>query len=326
MIVSPLQQEKEWRETADGCSFATFFQTPYWFSAFPAHDPSWKKEVLLFSFPDGASAIFPFLNQTSRNSQFMLSGPAGVYGGWVSKSKLQPDQQRQIVDYLIARYRNLVWRLNPFAGMQPDPRWEWRPDHTTVLDLQPGFKSLSQTWSENHRRGIKKALNHGVQVRRATSILDWRQYFSCYQDSLRRWGKKAGKKYEWDFFSALAKLPGSSTSLWLAEKEHRLQAGAICFSYNRHTVYWHGAAYAESFPDRPVHLLMQEIIRDACDREGKWFDFNPSGGHEGVERFKKGFRGRPLEAPLLDTRQPALRVRIVSAVRKRLFFIPSGKK
>ncbi len=250
----------------------------------------------------------------------MLSGPAGVYGGWVAESLLLPAQQQQIVDYLIAHHHNLVWRINPFAGLQPDPRREWHPDQTTVLDLEPGFDSISQAWSENHRRGINKARTHGVQIRRAATIADWQQYFSCYQDSLRRWGVNAGHRYKWKLFAALAELPERSVSLWLAEKEHRLQAGAVCFSHNQHTVYWHGAAFEEAFPDRPVHLLMHEIIRDACARGGKWFDFNPSGGHEGVERFKKGFGGRFLDAPLLDTRRPALRVRIFSAIRKRLPF------
>lgn len=274
---------------------------------------------MTFSFADGATAIFPFLSRrVSRTSHLMCSGPAGVYGGWVAKTSLQPDQQRQIVDYLIARYPSLVWRFNPYAGLQLDPRWRLRPDHTSVLDLELGFESVSKKWSENHRRSVNKARNHGVEVRRASSIADWQRYFCCYQDSLHRWGDKASSRYRWELFSAIARLSEQSVSLWLAEKERHLQAGAICFSYNRHTVYWHGAAYKEAFPYRLVHLLMQEIIRNACNRDDKWFDFNPSGGHEGVERFKKGFGVQPLNAPLLDTRRLTMRQRILFGIRARL--------
>lgn len=320
MIVRSLADEQEWRQTVAGCPYATFFQTPEWFTAFTSSDPGLTTGAWSFDFADSARAIFPFLSRRGSGAPpLWLSGPAGVYGGWISLTPLLPDQQQQIVDFLISRQHALIWRINPFAGLQTDfSRAKLRPDHTTVLDLELGLEAIFRSWSKGHHAAVNQAMRHDIQVRRGYAITDWQSYFSCYQDSLRRWGSRASSRYPWEFFATLARLPERSVSLWLAEKDHRLQAGALCFSHNRHTVYWHGAAYEWAFPDRPVHLLMHEIIHDACDRKDKWFDFNPSGGHEGVERFKKGFGGRQLSAPVLDTRRPSLRQRILAVVRSRL--------
>lgn len=319
MTVHPLVDEQEWRRVAAACPYATFFQSPEWFAAFTAAEPDWTAEALSFEFPDGARALLPFIRRSTAGGRSVwMSGPAGVYGGWIADAPLSAKQQRSIVRFMAAPDHALAWRINPYAGLRISRRFRLRPDHTTVLDLAGGFDRIFCSWSESHRRGVARARGRGIQVRRAASASDWQAYFSCYQDSLRRWGERASSRYGWELFAALSRLPDPGVSLWLAERGGRLQAGAVCFSHNRHTVYWHGAAYASGFPDRPVHLLMHEIIRDACTRGERWFDFNPSGGHEGVERFKRGFGGQSLAAPMLETRTPSSWKRIAAWVRSRL--------
>jgi hypothetical protein len=50
-----------------------------------------------------------------------------------------------------------------------------------------------------------------------------------------------------------------------------------------------------------MNLLMAEAIRDASLRGYRWFDFNPSGGHAGVQDFKRRFGAIPLAAPVIRT-------------------------
>jgi hypothetical protein len=40
---------------------------------------------------------------------------------------------------------------------------------------------------------------------------------------------------------------------------------------------------------RPNIILHSEIIRQCCEQGCRYYDFNPSGGHEGVDRFKALF-------------------------------------
>jgi hypothetical protein len=318
MVIQLLHDELEWRWTAERCSWATFFQTPDWFNAFLAGEANWSIQILKFSFPDGASAIFPFLSRRiSWRRRMFLSGPAGVYGGWIAISPLPPHQQQQIINYLISNYDDIVWRMNPYAGLLLDHHPELRPDHTTVLDLKQGTDAIFHGLSKGHHAAVNQASRHGVLVRRASSLADWENYFNCYQNSLQRWGEAASSRYGWEIFSTLARLPQPDVSLWLAESQGRLLAGALCFSHHRHTVYWHGAAYRDAFPDRPVHLLISEIIRDAYNRGDDWFDFNPSGGHSGVERFKQGFGGQQFESPVLEVHKAGVRSRFWSVLQSQ---------
>jgi lipid II:glycine glycyltransferase (peptidoglycan interpeptide bridge formation enzyme) len=77
--------------------------------------------------------------------------------------------------------------------------------------------------------------------------------------------------------------------LLLAIYMNTVIAGILCFYAKRHVAYWHGAALQRYFGLRPVNLLMYESLKDACSGAYTWFDFNPSGGHKGVETFKKRF-------------------------------------
>jgi lipid II:glycine glycyltransferase (peptidoglycan interpeptide bridge formation enzyme) len=86
----------------------------------------------------------------------------------------------------------------------------------------------------------------------------------------------------------------------LAKYEDRSIAGALCFYTKNHVVYWHGAAYSDYFELRPVNLLMYEAIKDACENGYSWFDFNPSGGHEGVKAFKKSFGPTALRSDVVN--------------------------
>src|SRR4029079_1053277 len=83
-----------------------------------------------------------------------------------------------------------------------------------------------------------------------------------------------------------------------------IAAGALCLYSRRHVAYWHGAARERLLECRPVHLLIETALHDACERGMRWFDFNPSGGHRGVEAFKKGFGAEGVPAPMVRWRTP----------------------
>ena len=52
--------------------------------------------------------------------------------------------------------------------------------------------------------------------------------------------------------------------------------------------------------------LIYESIKDACEQGYSGFDFNPSGGHEGVKEFKKRFGTEELPCPVLENKSPFL--------------------
>ena len=54
-------------------------------------------------------------------------------------------------------------------------------------------------------------------------------------------------------------------------------------------MYWHGASLEDALDTRPVHALIDRLLDESCEGGFRWFDFNPSGGLEGVVRFKDWF-------------------------------------
>ena len=171
-----------------------------------------------------------------------------------------------------------------------------------MVDLRGGLVDVERRWSKGHRAAAKQARRAGVAIRRASSRADWQVYDAIYRDSLIRWGDSATTEHPARLFEEFSKLESDRVNLWLAEFEGKAVAGALCLHGVEHISYWHGAAMADSFHLRPVHLLMFEAMRDACERGYTWFDFNPTGGLEGVRAFKKSFGVEVKDTPVVRLR------------------------
>ncbi|PIZ43387.1 methicillin resistance protein, partial [candidate division WWE3 bacterium CG_4_10_14_0_2_um_filter_42_7] len=174
-----------------------------------------------------------------------------------------------------------------------------RPDFTQYLDLRNGFEPIYRSWTKGHASAVQQARREGITIREAVSIEEWKDYFVIYEDSLRRWGEKATNSYPFVLFENLFKNGCRNVKLWLACFENKPVSGALCFYNNHHVVWWHGASLENYFPKRPAHLLQYEIIKDACEKGYWWYDFNPSGGHEGVVKFKKGFGAEKIGSDVI---------------------------
>jgi lipid II:glycine glycyltransferase (peptidoglycan interpeptide bridge formation enzyme) len=180
-------------------------------------------------------------------------------------------------------------------------------DHTHVIDLRTiGIGDSGWTCSElphkargQMRSSLRKARDAGVTVAEETSLDHWREYFALYESSQSRWGRTLGQPHAWRLFQILHGQRSPNIKLWLARMGESAVAGAICFYNNKHVVYWHGASSGLHAQFRPVNLLLAHLIGDAHRRGFWWFDFNPSGGLEGVEKFKESFGAKMLVADML---------------------------
>jgi hypothetical protein len=300
MKVRTLIDVEEWQQTADRTSYATFFHTPDWYQLFIQTYPQMQIKTKKFIFTSGKTAVLPLMKIAAgkMHSQY-ISGPAGVYGGWISSENLDKPHMNLILTYMQHKIPNLMWRLNPFApdvqslNLQPS-----RDDFTQVLDLNAGIDIIVKQWTKGHRAAVNQARHSGVRIECATTLEEWCEYYFCYQDSLQRWGTRASSRYDWPFFENMYHLRPKKIRLWLAKKESQILAGALCFYHNQHVVYWHGAAYQHFFQLRPSNLLQYEIIKDAIQNKYYWYDFNPSGGHQNVSNFKKSFGTCQRPCPL----------------------------
>ena len=112
-------------------------------------------------------------------------------------------------------------------------------------------------------------------------------YYDIYEDSLKRWGERVTTKYDWKLFEEMYDRKSPNIKLWLAIYNNKPISGSINFYAKNHVVPWHCASLSEYFKVKPVNLLDWEVIRDARSKHYQYFDFNPSGGLEGVKAYKR---------------------------------------
>lgn len=310
MRISPATND-QWDRVWESCEYATYFHSRQWADLWREYTRGeMTPEPQLVEFPSGKQAILPATYKSRIRGlvrECHLS-PGSSYGGWLASEQLDEAEAKQLADHITSTQSNLIWRLNPY-----DPALAALDLHTDIAeqtqairlngDLDAVFRGLTR----GHRSSMKKAQREGVYISQADSPDKWRTYYEIYLDSIRRWGEKTSMSYSWSMFDVLQHKPSTEVILWIASYEGQIIAGAICFSARNHVVYWHGAALESHFALRPVNLLMYEIIRDTCKQGKTWFDFNPSGQHEGVSRFKKGFGAVSLPCPLIHQQSAILR-------------------
>ena len=296
----------EWDHLWLNCSYSTYFHSRVWAEVWKEYSSqAIKPDPRMVIFNDGKKALLPLSFRSALKGfiKFHLSSPAGTYGGWISSEELKREHAILLAEYLMQNIKNLSWRINPFQPNISDLELlVAKEEKTQALNLESGFESLWVRWKQGKEsliRNIQKAKKHGVVIRASTAIEEWRQYYDIYQDSLRRWGKSASSHYDWELFNILHQKKSPYVKLWLAWHKERIVAGVLCLYATRHVVYWHGAALEAFFKLRPVNLLLAEAIKHSCEKLYTWFDFNPSGGHEGVWRFKKSYSPLELESPMV---------------------------
>lgn len=318
--VAPASAEA-WDRAWRGCDYATYFHSREWAELWrDVSRGATRPDPLLVRFGDGTSAVLPLSRRrVARGLAAVIeSSPAGTFGGWVSTDRLEERHARALASVLLARGAGVTWRINPYdpnAGTVRPPGAEQDTTHAVALDRD--FEAIVHTWSKGHRAAVKQAQREGVTVRAADSLDDWRGYYGAYMSSVERWGDAASTVYPWELFERLHGLASADVRLWVGLCEGAVVAGTLCFYARRHVVYWHGAALAEFFERRPVNLLVYTAMRDARERGLRWFDFNPSGGLEGVRHFKKSFGADELACPVVRREGRLLRaLRVLGRARR----------
>jgi len=233
-------------------------------------------------------ALLPFAIQKRAKGmmQVMHSSPGGTYGGFLGNKPFTKADLAQLLLYL-KRWKNAYICGNPLMQMDVLAPIQRRGELTHLLSLNSSGVQLDQ-WSKNHRRSFKKGQGQ-VEVGIAEQEAEWRRYYELYELSLKRWGERASNHYIWSLFELIRALPSEERKLWVARVDGLIVAGCLCFYQSQHAVYWHGAADAAYFNARPMQVLFYHIIDQAAKAGFQWMDFNPSGGQEGVKRFKAGF-------------------------------------
>ncbi len=282
-----------WDRVCDSCPYATFFHTRTWAEVVTTAFSGCRPATRAYLFDNGTVAVLPLIACGAGLKGFFRtyeSVAPGVYGGIIADGDLTAAQIESVYRSLVeARTARVIITGNPYAPWTIPEEFRTSLLFTQSLRLDGEFKDVWQNFSRGNRSNIRKALRSNLVVDMAEREDDYWDYYHAYQETLRRWGPRATSRYPIELFLALRRCDPGRVRLWLVRKSGAIIGGIVVFYHQRHAVYWHGAFIAAFFEYRPSNLVHAEAIRDACLRGFQWYDFNPSGGHTGVVRFKQSF-------------------------------------
>lgn len=303
MNVYDLDDFSLWNDIALDCPTATFFHSPGWYEVFAAAFPEMSIKTQKIVFNDGKIAVFPLMERhISRYHSVYLSGPAGVYGGWISGDDLDNRQVSEMVTWILRRFKDINWRVNPFdSHLERVQTYVTGNDSTDLIHLDRfgDAEALKKSYKHSVRKQINKALKQGFRVKAAEDWREWETYYRLYLSALEKWGDKASSRYPVELFRQFFQLQRPGVKLWLIYHDDKIIGGNLNFYNNRHCVEWHAVFDDDFFKYGSRNLLVHHIIADASENGYRYYDFNPSGGHEGVRRFKKTFGTTGAESPVI---------------------------
>lgn len=281
-----------WARVVANSEYSTFFHTPTWAQIVVEAFPEYRIATKGFSLDDGKIAIVPLVSTTERNRFFRHyeSMFPGVYGGAVAERALTQLEVDQIFGRLFAKRTAHVHVMgNPYTDQELSPIYSRSQEFTHVLELGPGVHVIADNFRSGHKYSVQKAKRMGVAVGVADTEQDYRSYYATYVDTLNRWADRTLVTYPPRLFRCFWRFRSEQVRLWVARVAGEVVSGCLVLYHKRHAVYWHGATRESHLRHGVGTLLIVEIIKDACLRGFHHFDFNPSGGLEGVEHYKEGF-------------------------------------
>jgi GNAT acetyltransferase-like protein len=305
--------DHEWQRFWEECSTSTYFHSPEWARLWAEYGRGRVRPAAkLVEFSDGARALLPWCFESKAKGLLSryVGSIHGTYGGWLSCEPLHDEHAVRLIRWLTREQgKSVVWRMNPYdegafrAGVLEG--LQCRSDVTHAIRLPRTPEELLKGFKASYRTQIRKASRSGEFTLSVASTLDeWREYFTVYQDSLQRWGDAPETGYGWRLFELWARLASPHVKLWVARHQGKIVSGDLCVYSNRHVAYWHGATLRTHLKTSVAKLLKFEVMQDAVRRGFEWYDFNPSAGLSGVKFFKEGFNASTLPAPLVYVDSP----------------------
>lgn len=292
----------EWDSIWEGCDEATFFHSRHWAELWERYSQGrTRADPCIVSFDDGRQALVPL--SVSQRYRGLLSvwesSPAGTFGGWISTDNLSPGDARELTEHML-HYPNLEWISNPYdpSAVEAAPH-DGCDCSTWSIDLRIGFEELYRILNKARvPNKVRQAQRQGLVLKQLKTDDDVAAMFALYQECQTRWAQTATNHYSKDMLQLLRNC--GFCDLWGAVMpDGQLASAGVFLRSKRHVAAWMAMAKTELLPVRPYDFLFYSLI-ERYQREGYWwFDFNPSGGHAGVDEFKRRFGAEAHPCPVI---------------------------
>jgi FemAB-related protein (PEP-CTERM system-associated) len=282
-------QAKRWDEFVSLCSETTFFHRAGWQTIIER--AFGHKTWFFYAESKGQiQGVLPLAEVSSRLFGHSLSSlPFCVYGGIAAISepgRRALDQAAQAlasqlnVDYL--EYRNLE---------ASHPQWPTKDLYVTFRkEIAPEVEENMNAIPRKQRAMVRKGIKAGLE-----SVIDedTSRFFLAYSASVHRLGTPVFSK---NYFRLLKEVFAEDCELMIIEKDGRIISGVMSFYIRDDVLPYYGGGTHEARESAGNDFMYWELMRRACERGYKTFDFGRSKRNTGSFDFKKnwGFEPQPL--------------------------------
>jgi Acetyltransferase (GNAT) domain len=295
---------KEWEEIIQKSDNTYFFSSPTWAKIIGKTYNEYRTATRLYHINDKSILIPMMEKNTHGKNAYGFKSYESMPEGWsglFSESEITTDEFTSIVKDIIGRRNTFYLALPPFENISPGKsaikdEWkvkdEWNYMHILNLEGQD-FEDIWKNYRRDTKRKIRKAIKSGVEIKDATSLDDYRDFYKFWSQASQNWQYQDTHSFK--FFSNLHKYGSPHVKLSLATKDNTTIAGILSFYYTN-TIFWYFSAFKSEYGKlSPTSLLLNNLIEQACQEDYKYINFGLCGNLEGLISYKEGFGAEPVE-------------------------------
>lgn len=282
-------QYSAWDDFVEHCSQATFFHRAGW-QQIMEQAFGHKTWFLYIEENKQIKGVLPLVEIKSLLFGHSLSAlPFCVYGGIASASdsayrKLDETAQ-SLASHLNVDY--LEYRLR-----EPQhPHWPTKDLYVTFRKtIDPDVERNLLEIPRKQRAMVRKGIKHGLQ---ASTDETTERFFKAYAFSLHRLGTPVfSRKY----FQLLKQTFGDDCEVLVITHDDKVVSAVMSFYFRDEVLPYYGGGTDAARDLAANDFMYWELMRRACERDYRIFDFGRSKQGTGSYSFKKnwGFEPQPL--------------------------------
>ncbi len=283
-------EAERWDAFVADCAGATFFHRAGWQTIIK--DVFGHDAYFLYAERNGAiQGVLPLAHVNSLLfGNALVSLPFAVYGGVAASNAAAADT-------LEAESQTIARRLGvdhlELRNLQPrHPEWPTQDLYVTFRkELEPEVDANMQAIPRKQRAMVRKGIKHGLRSEIDTTV---DRFFALYADNVHRHGTPAMPKR---YFQKLLQVFGKDCEvLTVVDASGRPLSSVLSFYYRDEVLPYYAGDDLSARELAANDFKYWELMRRACERGVKVFDYGRSKRGTGPYSFKKnwGFEPRPL--------------------------------
>ena len=213
--------------------------------------------------------------------------------GVFSTDKLNPEIVKEFLQAIPSRYRYIDINLNSYNKIEGN-EYEIIYNSNYLLDLIPDYEHISESYSKNTKRNLKKSLLHDLVVMKGLKPEELIRLFRENRGkTVKNWGDEQYHRLGRLMYMAIHKGKGMIYGVY--DEHNQLCAGAFFLKSNNRLVFLFSGTNDTGKQVAAMTYLIDHVIEEYTPGQ-LVLDFEGS-NNPGLARFYKGFGAKEIHYP-----------------------------